>query len=790
MVETITNEEEPARFVGSRTIGELLGLSRLRQGEFGARSAYQMQEPVVLEVRLRALSAATLVLCIALLLVAGCSGNRADSLSTSKLPVAEAGTPDAEPEPEGATDQDEEDAAAGEDDAGAGGALDAAIELLDGGEVVMVPDPACGDGELNEGEACDEGAANSNTAPGACRLNCQTARCGDGVTDADEACDDGALNSNAEPNACREDCALPRCGDGVIDQDEECDTGAARNDTTPGACRLDCSEARCGDGVTDPDEGCDDRNTDERDGCLNNCRSASCGDNVEGPNEECDDGNTTDGDGCQSTCRRPICGDRVVDSGEQCDDGNASSNDGCRADCSTGCTAARDCDDGNFCNGAERCVDGLCQAGPAVALDDRVACTVDTCDEAGNTVTHAPDDGLCSVQPTSCSGGVRTSHENSCSASQGCQGSTTRSDCPDARSTCTPRGDGSIALATFTPACDGANRDCGAPAMTVASCDVPSPTCDARTRVGTVFAATCDPTSESCGSRVAQVNDCSELDAVRCGRGNLFAERDVGRCDARGQCGASTTQQACDRGANECRDGRIFNAAPTCAEGIGCGAPVLTAGPQCRINDAVCGFDARQQETYTTFTPACADASSCLDGGRPVVDVCESAPPTCSSTTGPGVAVTHRGVCDEQRGCTVEDRTQDCRAADQRACSGNALQVRQARCKAGRGCTMDVEATQDCGPPQCGPVTGAAQLICGGCGTDPTTGALGCLQCRACPTGQSCANGPNGAFCRAPTTPVRDGGVIVVPIFDGGILNPGLVVDPSPFVAPGVIANP
>ena len=51
--------------------------------------------------------------------------------------------------------------------------------------------PGCGDGILDADEACDEGDANNDTTPGACRTNCLAPTCGDGVVDAGEACDDG-----------------------------------------------------------------------------------------------------------------------------------------------------------------------------------------------------------------------------------------------------------------------------------------------------------------------------------------------------------------------------------------------------------------------------------------------------------------------------------------------------------------------------------------------------------------------------------------------------------------------
>jgi cysteine-rich repeat protein len=51
--------------------------------------------------------------------------------------------------------------------------------------------PRCGNGVVDPDEGCDEGAANSDTAPDTCRSDCLPARCGDSVVDAGETCDDG-----------------------------------------------------------------------------------------------------------------------------------------------------------------------------------------------------------------------------------------------------------------------------------------------------------------------------------------------------------------------------------------------------------------------------------------------------------------------------------------------------------------------------------------------------------------------------------------------------------------------
>jgi alpha-tubulin suppressor-like RCC1 family protein len=57
------------------------------------------------------------------------------------------------------------------------------------------------------------------------------------------------------------------------------------------------------------------------------------------------------------------------------------------------CDTDADCTDGVFCNGVETCSDeGSCERGAEPSCDDHVACTDDSCDEAGATCRHeAPD---------------------------------------------------------------------------------------------------------------------------------------------------------------------------------------------------------------------------------------------------------------------------------------------------------------------------------------------------------------------------------------------------------------
>ncbi len=72
--------------------------------------------------------------------------------------------------------------------------------------------PACGDGVADSGEECDDG---NDDPTDACLPGCVAARCGDGIVwQGVEECDDGPANDDAEPEACRTDCRLPEvCGD-------------------------------------------------------------------------------------------------------------------------------------------------------------------------------------------------------------------------------------------------------------------------------------------------------------------------------------------------------------------------------------------------------------------------------------------------------------------------------------------------------------------------------------------------------------------------------------------------
>ena len=158
-------------------------------------------------------------------------------------------------------------------------------------------------------ESCEDD--NNNTRDGC--VSCQLARCGDGYAQRGvEACDEGLANSDLEPNACRTNCERAHCGDGILDDGETCDEGEANSDEQPDACRTQCVLATCGDSVVDTNESCDDGNASDTDACLGTCDAARCGDGfvredlAEGDvgYETCDDDNQVDDDFCTNQCLR------------------------------------------------------------------------------------------------------------------------------------------------------------------------------------------------------------------------------------------------------------------------------------------------------------------------------------------------------------------------------------------------------------------------------------------------------------------------------------------------------
>jgi cysteine-rich repeat protein len=164
----------------------------------------------------------------------------------------------------------------------------------------------CGDGLVWDGiEQCDDG----NLMDGdLCEADCTLPQpeCGNGFLESGEACDDG---NNMPNDGCEPDCSLTPaadCGNGRVEIGEVCDDGNfVDEDECPSGLVGNCKKnAECGDGIlwVDSEEECDDGNDIDTDACVPECLLAKCGDGFVGPGEFCDDKYELGG-GCADDCK-------------------------------------------------------------------------------------------------------------------------------------------------------------------------------------------------------------------------------------------------------------------------------------------------------------------------------------------------------------------------------------------------------------------------------------------------------------------------------------------------------
>lgn len=199
-----------------------------------------------------------------------------------------------------------------------------------------VETPACGDGNLDSGEECDDGnTVNGDGCSAACEIETGSV-CGNGVQEAGEECDDNNLiDGDGCSSSCQNEAVAPFCGDDICNNGETCNTcsgdcGSCPPGTcTPGSyrCAGSCELIRCnaaGDGwVTD--ELCSPNTR-----CTivfgNQCIASpgSCGGSL-----YCGDGTCSVGEDCSSCAADcgacAVCGDGTCEAGEDCSS--------CSADC-------------------------------------------------------------------------------------------------------------------------------------------------------------------------------------------------------------------------------------------------------------------------------------------------------------------------------------------------------------------------------------------------------------------------------------------------------------------------
>ena len=267
----------------------------------------------------------------------------------------------------------------------------------------------CDDGLFcNGGETCDSAMGCVAGTPPALDdgVGCTDDSCDEEndtiVSVANDAnCNDDLFCNGVETCDATNDCQAgtpPTADDGVACTDEICDEDLDMVVSTP-------NDANCDDGVfCNGAETCDAVNDCQPpvplvidDGVA--CTDDSCDEDldmvVNAPNNGlCDDGLFCNG---AETC--DTVNDCQPGAAPVIDDGVACTDDSCdeAADMVVNAPNNGNCDDSLFCNGAETC-DAVndCQPGAAPVIDDGVACTDDSCDEANDRVVNAPNNGFCS----------------------------------------------------------------------------------------------------------------------------------------------------------------------------------------------------------------------------------------------------------------------------------------------------------------------------------------------------------------------------------------------------------
>lgn len=188
---------------------------------------------------------------------------------------------------------------------------------------------------------------------------CVLPGCGNGVLEMGEGCDDGARDpiDIGGGDSCSEDCRIYTC-DAVTENCEECNmdtdgTVGADSCDIPGRVTPVCEDPDgvggsgpvciipgCGNGITEAGEGCDDGGTDDGDGCSAECKIEGCDTLGDSDCNSCDENDQCETDSfCHpgspepSVCLFPNCGNGVLEGGEGCDDGNTDDGDDCDSDC-------------------------------------------------------------------------------------------------------------------------------------------------------------------------------------------------------------------------------------------------------------------------------------------------------------------------------------------------------------------------------------------------------------------------------------------------------------------------
>lgn len=532
------------------------------------------------------------------------------------------------------------------------------------------PGGSCEDGNAcTSGDTCTAGVC----VPGA-PLNCD-----DAVSCTVDTCNAGACVHTANNALCNDNLfctGTETCNvqTGCVSSGNPCGGGQSCNEAGDfcGQCNTN---ADCNDNVACTTDTCNQQTHT----CSNVVNNAACNDG-----QFC---NGTETCNAQTGC---VAGTPV-----NCNDGIPCTTDACNeaTDACTHTPVNSVCNDNIFCNGAETCnAQTGCANGTPVNCNDNIACTVDACDEAGDTCTHTPNNAVCN-DAQFCNG-VET-----CNAQTGCVAGTAVN-CNDN-------------VACTVDACDEGGDTC-THAPNNAACDdglfcTGTETCNAQTG--------CSSSGDPCSGTFCdeQNNACGECS-------------DNGDCDDGIACTVDTCNldmHECQHTANNaaCSDGVFCNGAEVCVLGVGCqDVPDLVCDDGLACTQDSCS-ESQDRCVFSPINSRCNDANPCTDDA-------------CSPITGCINSRDDTNVCGNTNPCDGVDHCVN------RVCVTDAPPV----CEDNNPCTLNVCTTNvgcqfpanDAGSCDDGENCDGVEFCSGGTCQNGTP--MSCDDSEPCTT-DSCSNG-------------------------------------------------